>query len=39
MIASTLVAIPFVPVFYVATQRLTERLARAKKESPTEDKK
>jgi len=39
MIASTLLAIPFVPVFYVVTQRLTERLGRSKKESPTEDKK
>ena len=39
MIASTLLAIPFVPVFYVVTQRLTERLAHSKKESQTEDKK
>ena len=30
MIASTLLAIPFVPVFYVVTQRLTERLRKDK---------
>jgi HAE1 family hydrophobic/amphiphilic exporter-1 len=39
MISSTLLAIPFVPVFYVVTQRLTEKRARSKKESSTEDKK
>jgi HAE1 family hydrophobic/amphiphilic exporter-1 len=39
MVASTLLAIPFVPVLYVATQNLTEKLDRSKKESSTEDKK
>jgi hydrophobic/amphiphilic exporter-1 (mainly G- bacteria), HAE1 family len=38
MIASTLLAIPFVPVFYVVTQRLTEKRSGSKKESVTEDK-
>ncbi|HEY3278545.1 MAG TPA: efflux RND transporter permease subunit [Syntrophorhabdaceae bacterium] len=33
MIASTVLAIPFVPVFYVATQRLSERVGRKKKEA------
>ncbi len=39
MLASTLLAIPFVPVLYVATQSLTERLERSKTESPIEEKK
>jgi HAE1 family hydrophobic/amphiphilic exporter-1 len=39
MISSTLLAIPFVPVFYVVTERLTEKLVRSKKEGSTEDKK
>jgi hypothetical protein len=38
MIASTLLAIPFVPVLYVVTQRLTEKRASSKKQSVTEDK-
>ena len=33
MIASTLLAIPFVPVFYVVTQRLSEKRAGSKKQS------
>jgi HAE1 family hydrophobic/amphiphilic exporter-1 len=39
MLSSTLLAIPFVPVFYVVTERLTEKLFRSKKESSTEGKK
>jgi HAE1 family hydrophobic/amphiphilic exporter-1 len=39
MLSSTLLAIPFVPVFYVVTERLTEKLVRSKKESSTEGKK
>jgi HAE1 family hydrophobic/amphiphilic exporter-1 len=35
MIASTLLAIPFVPVFYVITQRLSERRAESRKQSAT----
>ena len=38
MIGSTLLAIPFVPVFYVITQRLAEKRAGSKKESVTADK-
>ncbi len=38
MIASTLLAIPFVPVFYVITQRLTEKRARSREESATGNK-
>jgi HAE1 family hydrophobic/amphiphilic exporter-1 len=38
MLSSTLLAIPFVPVFYVALQRLSEKLARSKKESATGNK-
>jgi len=38
MIASTLLAIPFVPVFYVITQRLSEKRAGSKKQSATENK-
>jgi hypothetical protein len=38
MAASTLLAIPFVPVLYVATQSLTEKLGRSEKEISTEDK-
>jgi NodT family efflux transporter outer membrane factor (OMF) lipoprotein len=38
MIASTLLAIPFVPVFYVVTQRLTEKRASSKKQSVTGNK-
>jgi HAE1 family hydrophobic/amphiphilic exporter-1 len=33
MLASTLLAIPFVPVFYVITQRLTEKRVNSKKQS------
>jgi HAE1 family hydrophobic/amphiphilic exporter-1 len=32
MLSSTLLAIPFVPVFYVVMQRLSEKIARPKKE-------
>jgi HAE1 family hydrophobic/amphiphilic exporter-1 len=39
MLSSTLLAIPFVPVFYVVMQRLSERLPRSKKESTPESKK
>jgi HAE1 family hydrophobic/amphiphilic exporter-1 len=39
MLASTLLAIPFVPVFYVVMQRLSEKLAGSKRESQTEGKK
>jgi HAE1 family hydrophobic/amphiphilic exporter-1 len=38
MIASTLLAIPFVPVFYVVTQRLTEKRFGSKKQSATGNK-
>lgn len=38
MIASTLLAIPFVPVFYVITQRLSEKRAGSKKQSATGNK-
>jgi HAE1 family hydrophobic/amphiphilic exporter-1 len=38
MLSSTLLAIPFVPVFYVAMQRLSERRASWKKESVTGNK-
>jgi HAE1 family hydrophobic/amphiphilic exporter-1 len=38
MIASTLLAIPFVPVFYVITQRLTEKRFGSKKQSATGNK-
>ncbi len=38
MVASTLLAIPFVPVLYVATQSLTEKLSRSKKEEATGNK-
>jgi HAE1 family hydrophobic/amphiphilic exporter-1 len=34
MLASTLLAIPFVPVFYVLMERLSERLRRGKASSP-----
>jgi HAE1 family hydrophobic/amphiphilic exporter-1 len=34
MVASTLLAIPFVPVFYVATQRLSRRRSKAVEEKP-----
>jgi HAE1 family hydrophobic/amphiphilic exporter-1 len=30
MLSSTLLAIPFVPVFYVALERLSERLRKSK---------
>lgn len=39
MLASTLLAIPFVPVFYVVTERVTERFSRTKKKIPAEAKK
>jgi HAE1 family hydrophobic/amphiphilic exporter-1 len=35
MISSTLLAIPFVPVFYVALERLSERLREVKTSSHT----
>jgi len=38
MLASTLLAIPFVPVFYVAMQRLSEKRAGSKKQSATGNK-
>jgi HAE1 family hydrophobic/amphiphilic exporter-1 len=38
MLSSTLLAIPFVPVFYVAMQRLSEKRAGSKKQSATENK-
>jgi HAE1 family hydrophobic/amphiphilic exporter-1 len=38
MIASTLLAIPFVPVFYVVMQRLSERRPKLGPETPEEDK-
>jgi HAE1 family hydrophobic/amphiphilic exporter-1 len=38
MIGSTLLAIPFVPVFYVVTQRLTEKRFGSKKQSATGNK-
>ena len=38
MIASTLLAIPFVPVFYVITQRLSEKRVGSKKQSATGNK-
>ena len=38
MLASTLLAIPFVPVFYVAMERLSEQRAGSKKQSATENK-
>ena len=38
MISSTLLAIPFVPVFYVVTQRLTERRRNGKTSSLPEEK-
>ena len=34
MLASTLLAIPFVPVFYVVMESLSERLKKGKKPSP-----
>ena len=34
MISSTLLAIPFVPVFYVALERLTDRLRKEKHVTP-----
>jgi HAE1 family hydrophobic/amphiphilic exporter-1 len=34
MISSTLLAIPFVPVFYVALEHLSERVKRGKTPSP-----
>jgi HAE1 family hydrophobic/amphiphilic exporter-1 len=34
MVASTLLAIPFVPVFYVVTQRLSERRKKGNPSSP-----
>jgi HAE1 family hydrophobic/amphiphilic exporter-1 len=33
MLSSTLLAMPFVPVFYVVTQRLSERLRKGKTSS------
>jgi HAE1 family hydrophobic/amphiphilic exporter-1 len=39
MLSSTLLAIPFVPVFYVATQRLAEKFIPSKNETSTEGKK
>ena len=38
MLSSTLLAIPFVPVFYVAMERLSEKRAGSKKQSATENK-
>ena len=38
MLSSTLLAIPFVPVFYVAMQRLSEKRAGSKKQSATRNK-
>jgi len=34
MMASTLLAIPFVPVFYVALEGLSERLRRGRRREP-----
>jgi len=34
MMASTLLAIPFVPVFYVALEGLSERLRRGRRPQP-----
>jgi len=34
MLASTLLAIPFVPVFYVITQRLSERRGKKPPQAP-----
>jgi HAE1 family hydrophobic/amphiphilic exporter-1 len=38
MLASTLLAIPFVPVFYVLLERLSEKLATSKKQKATGNK-
>jgi HAE1 family hydrophobic/amphiphilic exporter-1 len=37
MISSTLLAIPFVPVFYVLLERLSERTRRSKSKEETSD--
>ena len=37
MLASTLLAIPFVPVFYVLVERLSERLRRSKPATEKKD--
>jgi hydrophobic/amphiphilic exporter-1 (mainly G- bacteria), HAE1 family len=38
MLSSTLLAIPFVPVFYVVMERISERLRRGKTSTPAEPK-